>query len=908
MSYKIKGECVYTKDTNEKVGCTKGSIKKFLSELHTNINESEFDWIKDVEADLIVGQIYNLTSDNGIYSDLMVYCGKGTTYNKAIRKYVDGHRFKKLDTAPWEDCNTWWSHQYLIDSLKLGKVTPHTPENELFNESEFDWAIDIPSPLDWVEPKLNLKNVGRDEDGWPLQYGNGEGETWVNIERFSKDEKYQIFKNIEEHLNTNLIFHEYGGLSSCTSLNQKGFIIHCGHEDNHFFSQKNHVCCMGNETYEEYMDSIEDQTFWIPKIDGGVFLQKPLTEGFYYKGVNPTVDLVVIRGDKVLLIQRDNDAEVEPGKWALPGGFHDTNAKEGEEWVDNKESSLEAAKREVKEETGLDVDLISGLNFELVGVYEGGGRDPRDKEDAWTRSTVYMVRIPKNEGHGVKGMDDVQKAKWVTLKTALNTSLAFDHHKIIEKAITLNKSDVTPLGESFEWTESIPDEIDFDLWDKVSGDIDNEVSTPSSFSELSRTYPDLTKVLDRYNIDIDNMGDFFIPPPNGVRDKNGNHVTNYQLHKLHTDLMTIGVSLTPEQERNLNLESVNESDFDWTESIKPSWLYVGQKFINIYDLKTSRKYEPKDKVQVGQSTFEIYDINDKHGEPHLRFAHNDVMNGGNWELKKQKELKSNYGGTKFTQAKHNIDTGFWIPLTDCKFIESSNPKLVGKIKPDGSPYGHTYCLPDTSFEHMHNIKESNDFDWVRSAPITVGPNTIPEKGDVLICMPGFYGGPENDEDPKKYGGYGYVEGRIIVVERVGNPQYWENEEQMFVVWPNVFKSKEYWDKPAGESFLDAGVYNGALAYYTEELDNIINESELDWVKDVDPISVGMKFKVFRGGDYPNQILGELQITYVSDNIVRYYQSWQIGKVFNEIQLSRALQLIDEKYWVPFNETTTDVVG
>tara|TARA_R110000824_G_scaffold150209_4_gene320729 strand:+ start:11129 stop:11323 length:195 start_codon:yes stop_codon:yes gene_type:complete len=40
MPYKVKGKCVYKKDTGKKVGCTKGSVKKYLAALHTNANES----------------------------------------------------------------------------------------------------------------------------------------------------------------------------------------------------------------------------------------------------------------------------------------------------------------------------------------------------------------------------------------------------------------------------------------------------------------------------------------------------------------------------------------------------------------------------------------------------------------------------------------------------------------------------------------------------------------------------------------------------------------------------------------------------------------------------------------------------------------------------------------------------
>lgn len=40
MPYKVKGKCVYKKEDNSKVGCTKGSVNKYLAALHANVDES----------------------------------------------------------------------------------------------------------------------------------------------------------------------------------------------------------------------------------------------------------------------------------------------------------------------------------------------------------------------------------------------------------------------------------------------------------------------------------------------------------------------------------------------------------------------------------------------------------------------------------------------------------------------------------------------------------------------------------------------------------------------------------------------------------------------------------------------------------------------------------------------------
>lgn len=46
MPYKVKGKCVYKKDGGAKVGCTKGSVKKYLAALHANASESTQELIR----------------------------------------------------------------------------------------------------------------------------------------------------------------------------------------------------------------------------------------------------------------------------------------------------------------------------------------------------------------------------------------------------------------------------------------------------------------------------------------------------------------------------------------------------------------------------------------------------------------------------------------------------------------------------------------------------------------------------------------------------------------------------------------------------------------------------------------------------------------------------------------------
>ncbi|MBU2498683.1 MAG: NUDIX hydrolase, partial [Proteobacteria bacterium] len=65
-----------------------------------------------------------------------------------------------------------------------------------------------------------------------------------------------------------------------------------------------------------------------------------------YRNPLPTVDVIILVKGAIVLIKRKNP----PYGWALPGGF-----------VDYGESLEAAAIREAKEETSLDIELVSQM-------------------------------------------------------------------------------------------------------------------------------------------------------------------------------------------------------------------------------------------------------------------------------------------------------------------------------------------------------------------------------------------------------------------------------------------------------------------------------------------------------------------------------------------------------------------
>jgi 8-oxo-dGTP diphosphatase len=104
------------------------------------------------------------------------------------------------------------------------------------------------------------------------------------------------------------------------------------------------------------------------------------------------VGALISDGERYLLIKRA--AEPDAGFWSVPGGL-----------VEVGEKAEDAAVREAKEETGLDVEVV-----ELLGVVDKIVRDEDSRIKFHFIIVNYLVR-PK--GGSLQAASDALEARWV---------------------------------------------------------------------------------------------------------------------------------------------------------------------------------------------------------------------------------------------------------------------------------------------------------------------------------------------------------------------------------------------------------------------------------------------------------------------------------------------------------------
>jgi len=135
------------------------------------------------------------------------------------------------------------------------------------------------------------------------------------------------------------------------------------------------------------------------------------------RGPFVAVDAIIEIDCGIVIIERSNP----PFGWALPGGF-----------VDNYESLEDAVRREMIEETSLELSDLRQFR-----AYSDPGRDPRFH-------TIGIVFTAKGKGSPKAG-DDAANLKIIKLSDIGKIQFAFDHKQILEDYIASKKSSQLPI-------------------------------------------------------------------------------------------------------------------------------------------------------------------------------------------------------------------------------------------------------------------------------------------------------------------------------------------------------------------------------------------------------------------------------------------------------------------------------
>ena len=127
-------------------------------------------------------------------------------------------------------------------------------------------------------------------------------------------------------------------------------------------------------------------------------------------GREVAVDCVSVKDGKVLLVKRAH--KPFNGYWVLPGGH-----------VEQGETIRDAAVREMREELGLDIEII-----ETIDVFDDPNRDPR--------GLISVAVLARPKGGRIVLNREASDYKWFPLDD-LPEKIGFDRKKILEKEKSL---------------------------------------------------------------------------------------------------------------------------------------------------------------------------------------------------------------------------------------------------------------------------------------------------------------------------------------------------------------------------------------------------------------------------------------------------------------------------------------
>lgn len=146
------------------------------------------------------------------------------------------------------------------------------------------------------------------------------------------------------------------------------------------------------------------------------------------------VGIVTFKDDKILMIRRGKPPR--KGQWSIPGG----KQKLGETW-------RAAAAREVKEETGIDIEVLGLIDVVDAIIYDE--QTPKTKEKPLknnidNKSIIFHYTLVDCAAEWVSGAvnagSDAAHAEWLSLPQIKKLDLWSETLRIINEAIKIRKA------------------------------------------------------------------------------------------------------------------------------------------------------------------------------------------------------------------------------------------------------------------------------------------------------------------------------------------------------------------------------------------------------------------------------------------------------------------------------------
>ena len=189
MPYRIKGKCIYNKDTGKKLGCTKGSVKRYLAALYANVPDAKKNEIRIKLKEILRRELKPILETAELSKD-----------NVKLRDELNknqGIEFKPYEiakiaevTGPVNNKNVGSGPELSFDK-EIGENTIKFIVKKLVNEEDDTkdsfkygvWYTEYKNEEDFEKPSAEIRYKLSD----PIPNSTGEGEIKNKLYNFMKD-------------------------------------------------------------------------------------------------------------------------------------------------------------------------------------------------------------------------------------------------------------------------------------------------------------------------------------------------------------------------------------------------------------------------------------------------------------------------------------------------------------------------------------------------------------------------------------------------------------------------------------------------------------------------------------------------------------------------------------------------